>query len=253
MNTLEKTMTDLLGRGIDVTHVSEMPLNAPVLEVLRLTSRKNAVYLIKTPDRELVLKVFENDRWEREQTILLSCQSRGVLAPKPLLMGEGFIVMDYLKGPNLCDLVNETLDPVYPRMIARWLADFHGNLGDEEVTLVKSDAKLQNFILTERGVAGLDFELAHEGDPLEDLGEVCAHILNTDPMFIEEKYALCDQFLRCYLSITDHSLEGITYWVVSALKEAAHFRPDQRERLEKEIEELDRGEVWPFYHHDQKR
>ena len=253
MTTIEDTLTDLLGRGIGIADIPGISPNATVLEVSRLSSRKNEVHLLRTHDGNIVLKVFDNERWEREHSTILLCRSIGILVPRPLLLGERYILMEFLEGPNLCDLINDTLNPIYPRMIADWLADFHSAFWDEDGTLVKSDAKLQNFILTESGVAGVDFELAHRGDPIEDLGEVCAHILNTNPMFTGEKYALCDVFLQRYRSLTSRSLEGITDWVVRAMEEAVRFRANQRERLLQEIEELRNEDVWPFCDHDQNR
>jgi len=252
MTTIEDTLADLLGRGIGCDPIPGIPLHSRVLEVKRLASRKNEVHLLRTSGGNAVLKVFDSDRWERERSTLLLCRSRGILVPESLLAGEGFILMGYLDGPDLRDLINDTLDPAYPRMLAEWLATFHLAFENEEGILVRSDAKLQNFILTEDGVAGLDFELAHLGDPLEDLGEVCAHILNTDPMFVEEKYTLCHEFLQRYIWVSGRSVRGITGWVVWAMEEAARFRPGQRERLLSEIERLKGGEVWPFLE-DQNR
>lgn len=246
MTKIEDILADLLGRETVIDSIPGVPAHSPVLEVKRLPSRKNEVHLIRTSGRDVVLKKFDNDRWVSERDILLLCRSQGILVPEPVLSGEGFILMDFLRGPDLRDLINETLDPVYPRALAEWLAHFHLLLEDEKGTLVRSDAKLQNFILTEEGIAGLDFELAHRGDPLEDMGEVCAHILNTDPMFIEEKYDLCNEFLQRYAEVSGRSIQGIAGWIVRSLEEAAHFRPHQRERLLSEAERFRNGDVWPF-------
>jgi predicted Ser/Thr protein kinase len=253
MNTLADTLAYLLGRRNGTADLSGLPSHLPVLGVSRLASKKNEVYLLQAPEERFILKVFDSDRWEWEHSILLSCKSKGVLAPRPLLSGERFIVMEFLEGPNLRDLINQTLDPIYSRRLAEWLAIFHRSFVKEEETLVRSDAKLQNFILTERGIAGLDFEMAHWGNPLEDLGEVCAHILNTDPMFIREKYDLCDVLLDRYAFLTARSLNGINGWVLRAMEEAMAFRPHQREVLLREIEKLKKGTLWPFRDIDQNR
>lgn len=244
MTALEDVLVDLLGRRIDIDGIPDVYLHSTVLEVRRMASRKNQVHLLRTSGGDVVLKVFNNDRWEREHSTLVLCRSKGVLVPKPLLSGEGYILMEYLEGPDLRDLINDTLDPTYIRALAEWLAAFH--LATEDDSLVRSDAKLQNFILTGRGVAGLDFELAHPGDRVEDLGEICAHLLNTDPMFVREKYELCHEFLECYVQASGRSTEGISGWTARAMEEAAHFRPHQRETLLREADKLRTSEVWPF-------
>ena len=63
--------------------------------------------------------------------------------------------------------------PVF-ELAFRWLGD---NLPDAEAdTLVHGDFRNGNLIIGERGVhAVLDWELAHTGDPMEDLGWICVN------------------------------------------------------------------------------
>jgi len=243
MLVLEDVLADLLGRRIDIDSLPDKLPGSTLLEARRMASRKNAVHLLRTSEGNVVLKVYDNDRWEMEHSILMLCMSKGVLVPEPFLAGEGYVLMEHLEGPDLRDLINETLDPTPVRALAEWMASFHGAT---DGSIVRSDAKLQNFILTENGVAGLDFELAHPGDQVEDLGEVCAHLLNTDPMFVREKYELCHEFLERYVQVSMRSTEGISEWTARAMEEAAHFRPGQREMLIREAESLREGNVWPF-------
>jgi tRNA A-37 threonylcarbamoyl transferase component Bud32 len=252
MTSLKECLIDLVGMGVDI-YLPEFDPGSDVLKATRLNSKKNRVHHLVLEGGEIVVKVYDHDRWRREQQVLLSCESRGILVPHALQMGEGYTIMEFLGGPDLRDLINHTLRPGYVRLLADWMADFHTAFFEVETTMVRSDAKLQNFILTEVGVAGLDFELAHMGDPLEDLGEVCAHILNTDPMFTPDKESLCNEFLLRYSMLTGFSLTGITEWVIWAMEQSVPFRPHQRGSLEREIDLLRRGQVWPFCDHDQKR
>jgi aminoglycoside phosphotransferase (APT) family kinase protein len=245
IRTLEKTLSDLLGRDIKLRD-SNLGYEGSVLKISTLPSKKNNVYHLSMEEGDLILKVFQSERVEKEYSILLSCKSAGIYVPRPYLVGSDFILMEFLEGRNLCDLLNETFDISYAEMIADWFVAFHHSFRNGDQTLVKSDSKLQNFLLTSKGLAGLDFELSHEGDPLEDLGEICAHILDTDPMFTSRKFELCEHILRRYSKKTQNSLSGITKWVVVALEEAAGFRPNQREELEYWAEEIDRGTVEPF-------
>jgi aminoglycoside phosphotransferase (APT) family kinase protein len=64
--------------------------------------------------------------------------------------------------------------PVF-ELALRWLAD-HDPGPSEEVTLVHGDFRHGNLIIGPDGVrAVLDWELAHLGDPMEDLGWICVN------------------------------------------------------------------------------
>jgi len=64
--------------------------------------------------------------------------------------------------------------PVF-ELALRWLAD-HDPGPSREVTLVHGDFRHGNFIIGAGGVrAVLDWELAHFGDPMEDLGWICVN------------------------------------------------------------------------------
>ena len=64
--------------------------------------------------------------------------------------------------------------PVF-ELALRWLAD-HDPGPPEEVTLVHGDFRHGNLIIAPDGVrAVLDWELAHLGDPMEDLGWICVN------------------------------------------------------------------------------
>jgi aminoglycoside phosphotransferase (APT) family kinase protein len=55
----------------------------------------------------------------------------------------------------------------------RWLAE-HAPARDDRVTLVHGDFRNGNFVVGPDGIrAVLDWELAHRGDPVEDLGWLC--------------------------------------------------------------------------------
>src|SRR4029079_5154295 len=64
--------------------------------------------------------------------------------------------------------------PVF-ELALRWLRD-HDPGPSEEVTLVHGDFRHGNLIIGAEGVrAVLDWELAHTGDPMEDLGWICVN------------------------------------------------------------------------------
>jgi len=60
------------------------------------------------------------------------------------------------------------------------------------------DAVLSNFILSDDKIFGVDLEDAGPGDPLDDVGQLCASILGSEPFFTPVKFDLCLRMLRSY-------------------------------------------------------
>lgn len=80
---------------------------------------------------------------------------------------------------EIAELAREVDSFGWPRPVfalaLRWLGD-HDPGPSDEVTLVHGDFRHGNFIIGADGVrAVLDWELAHLGDPMEDLGWVCVN------------------------------------------------------------------------------
>ncbi|MFP4170373.1 MAG: RIO1 family regulatory kinase/ATPase [Methanomassiliicoccales archaeon] len=210
--------------------------------IRRLPSKKNAVHLLVTGEGDLVAKVFLVDRARHEYQVLLRLLEAGVRVPRPYLREGRVLLMEHVEGENMVDLLNRTLDDRCARALAGWFASLHLSFLEGERTLIKSDSKLKNFIWND-GVVGVDFEMAREGSPVEDIGEVCSQILDTDPMFTPDKYRLCWELLDEYVALTGIGLIGLNDSIVQSLREAARFRPAQGELLLSKAEELrGRGE-----------
>jgi aminoglycoside phosphotransferase (APT) family kinase protein len=80
---------------------------------------------------------------------------------------------------EIADLTREYRSTNWPRPVfelaLRWLAD-HDPGASREVTLVHGDFRNGNLIIGPDGVrAVLDWEIAHFGDPMEDLGWICTN------------------------------------------------------------------------------
>ena len=80
---------------------------------------------------------------------------------------------------EIADLTREYRSTNWPRPVfelaLRWLGD-HDPGPPQEVTLVHGDFRHGNLIIGPDGVrAVLDWELAHLGDPMEDLGWICVN------------------------------------------------------------------------------
>lgn len=174
----------------------------------------------------MVLKIFENDRLKTEVETLRMARRSGIAVPGVVDVADRALLMDLVPGRT----VNEYLET--PEMgdkvlaVAGWLAAFHAAFRAGDTVCVRSDAILRNFIVADR-VYGIDFELAHRGSPEEDVGETLAYLLDTDPMFSGEKFALGKRFISRYEKESGIPLKNIDSFIGRSLREAARFRPRQ--------------------------
>lgn len=205
----------------------------------RLRSKKNRTFLVREGESLLVLKLYRSPhlhRSAREHRVLGETHGGGIAVPRPLAFTEGrALLMEYIPGENLCDLLNRRCRPEYVDKLARWLASFHRCFRRPDgSTLLRGDANLRNFILHPDGTLhGVDLEEAAPGDPWKEIGQICASILDTAPMFTPEKAALCCRLIARYRRITglQNPESGLTAQIASALLETAQRRPRQRRYL----------------------
>ncbi|OPY30219.1 MAG: putative bifunctional tRNA threonylcarbamoyladenosine biosynthesis protein [Methanocella sp. PtaU1.Bin125] len=215
----------------------EVPFDGLTL-VKKFASRKNSVYLVERENRPLVMKIFSSDRYKNEYCVLQAAYSAGVPVPRPVDQKGKAILMEYVDGPTVNDLIDREQRTDLVLDVASWLARFHRAFatGEDEV-LVKSDAIFKNFIVADR-VYGIDFELARWGRPEEDVGETISFLLDTAPMFTEDKYRLAYSFIKRYEAESGIILDNIEDSIAKSLIEAASFRPGQRELIYRKAKDL---------------
>jgi len=207
-------------------------------EVFR--SRKNRVFKIRFKGETRVAKVhsqMNSSAANAEYQLLARCSERRLLVPAPLELAENTIVMTYLEGPNLGDLADVLLSGGPPprdrdeitidslaKGLANWLASFHKAFDNE---LCRGDTILRNFLLSSRQIYGLDFEEAHKGDPILDMGEICANILGMRPMFGRLNFNFASKVVSEYWRATgkDRSAD-IPEAIAMGLEHYAKFRQD---------------------------
>ena len=165
--------------------------------------------------------------------------------PPPIKMPTSRqILLGYVPGDNLCDRVSAFADPRYAGQLASWFFHFHLATHNR---YTKGDAHLRNFIVHKRteAIYGVDFEETHRGDPIHDIGAICASILDTDPMFTSAKKSLCRHLIGRYLSLTGmNSSESIIDATLLALH--ATLRRRKRDRgLSHHVANLDRQSLLP--------
>jgi len=206
--------------------------------VKKFPSRKNAVYLVDRGGWRLVLKVYDNDRWKNEAEALAEARGPGIAVPEVIEVKEKALLMELIPGSSVNDYLGTGRMRETVLGVADWLAGYHKTFRRGNETRLKSDAILKNFIVSDR-IYGLDFEDSHVGRPEEDVGEALAYLLDTDPVFTEEKFELGRGFIGRYERASGIRLKDIEAYIGNSLGEAARFRPAQRELLIKKAGEIE--------------
>lgn len=171
----------------------------------QFNSKKNKVYLVRADiegagQKRFVLKQYKGRRRSasREADILVELYKRGVSVPELYYRGAKSIVIEYVNGPTLIDVMTDAeyiagqkFDYINAKgmasHIARWLDDFYKAM--EQITgrsIILWDINLRNFLVGYK-LYGIDFEECREGAYEEDLGRLLAFIVTYAPAFTPYK------------------------------------------------------------------
>ncbi len=208
-----------------------------------MQSKKNRVFRTSVGGREYVVKVFRDEWKERAQaefSVLSWCREKGVPVPLPVTMVEDAIVMEPIEGESAAVVFDELfshssgadLSEAQRELadnLAKWMSSFHIAF---DFKLARGDAVLKNFIITPSGITGLDFEEASSADTLNDLGQLCASVLMTDPVFTAAKVSFARHFTSCYWAHSGRNrTDGLAATVSAAIRHYAPFRSNGSELL----------------------
>jgi len=196
-------------------------------------SRKNSVALVNIEGQPRIIKYYSPefiDRLDNEYSILKDAIELGVQVPEVYKKSDCAIIMKYIPGKALADTLNSSEysldDKRYQvELLANWFVKFHTSFREADRSLLRSDCTLRNFVFDNCIVWGLDFEEAEWGDPTRDLGAVCSSILDTDPMFTDWKFELCQHQIDRYSSAVDWTLNNIETEIARALQDKVRWRP----------------------------
>jgi len=213
-----------------------------VLIQKRFESKKNTVAYVVSNGQPRILKWFVpglKQNMDIEYNVLKKGFS-DLPIPSPLEKDteNNVLVMSYIMGENVCDIVND------PRMVleekqkvvhllADWFVHFHTFFKTEDSFRLRGDATLKNFILSRGRIWGVDFEESRIGKPSEDLATLCVSLLSTDPMFTDDKFQLCQIFLDAYQKSVKWDVEQLNADISYALLERIQWRPKEEEILRK--------------------
>jgi tRNA A-37 threonylcarbamoyl transferase component Bud32 len=212
----------------------------------KFDSKKNTVAYVTFKDKPRVLKWFVpglKKQMQKEYEILKKGSAKlNMPTPYEFDKSNNVIVMNYIIGENLCDLINDEKTTYNEKqrlitLLSDWLLDFHNFFKKEDRFTIRGDPTLRNFVFTDR-IWGLDFEEARPGKVVEDIAGTCASILSTDPMFTKEKYQLCKVFIDNYLEKAPGRIININDEIAYSLLEKIQYRPDDEEILRKHSKKI---------------
>jgi len=151
-----------------------------VLYILKPGDELGTGFIMERVEGETIArKVLRDDQFAKARP-LLACQLGKIAAG---IHGLPHTLLPKLRessaGKEIGELTREYRSFDWPRPVfelaLRWLAD-HDPGPSDQMTLVHGDFRHGNLIIGPDGVrAILDWELAHLGDPMEDLGWVCVN------------------------------------------------------------------------------
>ena len=124
-------------------------------------------------------KILRDDQFASARPILARQLGRVAAGIHGLSRAELPVLREMSSSKEIAELGREYRSFNWPRPVfelaLRWLGDRDPG-PSSEVTLVHGDFRLGNLIIGPDGVrAVLDWELAHLGDPMEDLGWICVN------------------------------------------------------------------------------
>ncbi len=208
-------------------------------------SRKNRVWVVETDVRPVVLKQFLSGKCADEFEALLRARKAEINVPYPFHTEDDYIVLEYLQGDSCETMINHLFSMDVAAGIGRWLAQFHRALADDDALQTMSDAVLSNFIFHDNQVYGLDLEDSHPGEPLDDLGQMAASILSSEPMFNPVKFDLCRKMILSYELESGFSVvDRVIPFLAKHLRLGAVSRPLFRRTIHAAARSLER-EGWP--------
>jgi tRNA A-37 threonylcarbamoyl transferase component Bud32 len=196
-----------------------------VTETRFVPSRVNRVWIVETDVHPVVVKRFLSGKCGNEFESLLLARGAGVSVPYPLASHGDYLVMEYLPGEGCDVLINKMFSWKAAEAIGRWLAVFHRKLSTDFGTRIRRDAVLANFLVSDGIVYGIDLEDSAIGDPMDDVGQLGASILGSEPFFTPIKFDLCTRMLRAYEEVAKSEV-----FELSRMYIARHLLLDARQK-----------------------
>lgn len=204
-------------------------------------SKKNTVVLILNDKDSFIVKVFHpsNRKSMQRETQILSVLPSNINHPMIYQIDyeNNLVKMEYINGENLCDFLHNTKISIDRKnkvidQLARWFASFHQLYKSNKTVLLKGDAHIRNFIVSNEQIFGVDFEESKNGKTSIDIADCCASILLTSPIFTDEKLNWCKQLITIYQNSVPWVLDDIEQELDNSLKNVINRRNNPKELFE---------------------
>ena len=196
----------------------------------RFQSKKNVVLHLSIPDsdQEFVTKIFVTEAFGKEVKILQDSFKHGLSVPEVINARDDVLLMSYIPGPTLVDVINQSFSSGLMKDLAEWYFYFHSVHGE-----IKGDPRLRNFIYNTHGIFGVDFEETRQDHWILDIAGIAASIFDTNPIFDKRKHPLAWNLLEAYLDLRhskrDPAIDHLFIKTIAGtLRETAELRNDSR-------------------------
>jgi tRNA A-37 threonylcarbamoyl transferase component Bud32 len=212
---------------------NELAENLEYFIVDKYYSKKNSVYLLDYYGNKIIAKVFNTPKYIFEFNVLNFLYDRGIAVPKPYSLVNNTILMEYVHGDTLMNIINSEVSNKERPIIS--LSDFFlkiHNIKNNNMSLLKGDFSIRNFIYDKK-IVGLDFEESIYGNPLKDIGGTIAQIIDSSPSFTEDKFYLSKCFIERYYDTSglNQDKSELAEFIIEGLLFDALFRPNQKEEI----------------------
>jgi len=172
--------------------------------------------------------MFVVDKFDIELRILRSSWEKSLTVPKVIEAREGVILMDYIAGEPLVDVLNQTFEPALMNMLAEWYYNYH-----RAHEMIKGDPRLRNFIHNNGQIYGVDYEESRPDSWILDIAGTAASVLDTNPVFDVRKQKMCWTLLETYLDLigermTSEIKDDFNETVANTLKQTAIWRKNDK-------------------------
>lgn len=217
-----------------------------ILDIERMFSRRNKVYLLKALTEgdvpiKYAVKVCSQSRAQEESSILYKLRSSGIRVPAVKWSDQRIIVMEYIEGMVIADLMDKEgliLQGKWVEYLVDWLCRLHSIQNIEGKVFCVPDYNIRNFIYTGQEIVGVDFEESVWECPERDLGGLSAFILMSNPMFSDEKYEVVHRLLNTYEELRKIDREMIRKYFFAEMWAASERRKQQKKYLLDKIAEV---------------
>jgi len=219
------------------------------LKIQKFYSKRNEVYLVEdrgdSAGGNYVLKIFKGRQKQKrkriEENFLKDLSMSFLHAPELLLNGKDYLLMEYIKGSTLLDILiryeeNGSSDDRPFLMAIDFIYDFcRHTLKSMGRSHILKDINLRNFIYKGNELYRIDFEDCAPGYIEEDLGKLFAFILTYDPVFTDWKISRVKDLFKYLLEKYSADIERVK----SEMKKELISIEDRR-GLDMPFEEIDK-------------